>query len=327
MALAYYLPAGVLLTLLASWAAGRHGGPPASGPIALALIGLSAGQVDFCAFFISAQILITRRDLGRAGSSAGQLTLSGEGLCDGRRLISWPQVLRVRVHRGRIPRIAVRWQDEPASVGERTSVWLPSLYGVSPNEMAAVFEQFVTVEDPGRALAPVYDDQAGTVTFFANLGNLRARRHQHLRSFWQVLAMNAPAAAGLFVAGQPLAAGLVLAVTATLLLRQYGKVAELAKPLRLGRNGYGRMLLSPEHLTLAGTGIAISWSHVHDAALSHTGRTGLDGVIRCPEHDADESCRYRDRTINFHVADSLFSTTVDDLGAAFGRYVGIADGA
>jgi hypothetical protein len=180
----------------------------------------------------------------------------------------------------------------------------------------------VTTQAPG----PVYDESDGSVTFFANLGNLYARRRRYLHSLWLVPLMIAPAGAGLLVDGQPLAAGLVLTVTAALLLRQYGKLAELAGPLRLDRNGYGRMRLSPDSLTLAGTDVAIGWSHIHDATLSHSGRTGLDGVIECPEPEPDESCRYRGRTIRFHVADTLFSTTVDDLGAAFSRHVDVADG-
>jgi hypothetical protein len=189
--------------------------------------------------------------------------------------------------------------------------------------MTTAFEQYVAVEDPGRAQTPVYDDPEGTVRFFANLGDLHIRRRRYLHSFWRITLMIAPAGAGLFVAGQPLAAGLVLAVTASLLLRQYSKLAELARPLRLGKNGYGRMELTPDHLTLAGTDVAIRWTHIHDATLSHADRTGLDAVVKCPEPDPDTSCRYRGRTIKFHIADTLFSTTVDDLGAAFGRYTNV----
>jgi hypothetical protein len=328
MALAYYLPGGALLTFMASLAASHHGGPPVSGPaaglIASGLIALSAAQVDFYAVVIAAQILMAGRDLRRAGSTAGQLTLSGDGLSDGRKLIAWPQVRRVRMRRDGIAHVAVYWQARPGLVGRRKSMWLPSRYGVSPDAMTAAFERYAAVEDPGRPRAPVYDDLEGTVTFFANLGDLQIRRRRYLRGCWRIPLMIAPAGAGLFVAGQPLAAGLVLAVTASLLLRQYGKLAELARPLRLGKNGYGRMRLSRECLTLAGTDVAISWSHLHDATLSYSGRTGLDGVIKCPEPEPDESCRYRGRTIKLHIADTLFSTTVDELGAAFSRYIDVA---
>ena len=320
MALAYYLPGGALLTFVACWAAGadRH-----SGPLASALIALSALQVDFFAFVISAQILMAGRDLRRVGSPTGQLTLSSDGLSDGRRLIAWSRVRRVRVRRDGIQHVAVYLRD--TGLGRRKSVWLPSRYGVSADAMAATFEQYVTVEDPGRARAPVYDDQAGTVTFFANLGDLYLRRRRYRRSFWRVPLMIVPAAAGLFVVGQPLSAGLVLAATATLVLRQYGKLAELVKPLQLNKSGYGRMELSAEALTMAGTDIAISWPHIRAVALRRTGRTGLDGVIKCPEPEPDESCRYRGRTIKFHIADTLFSTTVDDLGVAFSRYIDVDD--
>ena len=328
MALVYYLPGGALLTFIASLAAERHGGSPgliAPGLIAPGLIALSAVQVDFFALVISAQILMASRDLHRVGSPAGQLTLSGDGLSSGPKLIAWPQVRRVRVRRDAIQHVVVHWRGKPGLFGRRKSVWLPSRYGVSPDAMAAVLGQYVAVEDPDRALAPSYDDQQGTVTFFANLGDLHVRRRRYLRSFWRIPLMIAPAGVGLLVAGQPLAAGLVLAVTAALLLRQYGKLAELVKPLRLSRNGYGRMRLSSESLTLAGTDVAIRWSHIHDATLSRTGRTGLDGAIRCPEPEPDGACRYRGRTIKFHIADTLFSTTVDDLGVAFRRYVDVAD--
>jgi len=318
-ALAFYLPGGALLTFLAPWVAGR-------GPLGAGLIALSAVQVDFYAFVGSAQIVQASRDLRRAGTAAGQLTLSGDGLSDGRRAIAWPQVRRVRVRRDGVQNVAVNWQARPGWSGRRKNAWQPARYGVSPEVMAAAFEPHVAVEDPGRARVPVFDDPPGTVTFFANLGGLHIQRRRYLRSFWHIPLMTGPATAGLFIADQPLAGGLVLAVTAGLLLRQYGKLAALIKPLRLGRNGYGRMLLSAEHLTLAGTDVAIGWSHIHEAKLSRTGRTGLDGMIRCPEPEPDESCRYRGRTIKFHIADSLFSTTVDDIGAAFGRHVDVADG-
>ncbi|HET7014965.1 MAG TPA: hypothetical protein VFI65_13705 [Streptosporangiaceae bacterium] len=343
-ALACYLPAGALLTFLAPWVADR-------GPLGAGLIALSAVQVDFYALVASAQIAQASRDLRLAGTAAGQLTLSGEGLSDARRLIAWPQVRQVRVCRDGVQHVAVTWlalaggsgpsgvrgcppasgvspraSTRPGWFGRRKNVWLPSRYGVSPDELAAAFERHVAVEDPGRARAPVFDDPPGTVRFFANLGGLQTQRRRYLRSFWRIPLMTGPAAVGLFIASQPLAGGLVLAVTSGLLLRQYGKLAALVKPLRLGRNGYGRMLLSAEHLTLAGTDVAISWSHVHEAKLSRTGRTGLDGLIRCPEPEPDEACRYRGRTIKFHIADSLFSATVDDIGAAFGRHVDVADG-
>ena len=316
-AAACYLPGGALLTFLASWvAAARPGGSIASG-----LIALSAVQVDFYAFVVMTQILLAKRDLRWAGTPAGELSLSSDGICAGSKLIAWPQVRRVRVHRDGVQHVAVIWRARPTRFGRRKSVWLPSRYGVSPDVLAAAFERHVAVADPGRARVPVYDDPPETVTFFANLGGLVIQRRRYLRSFWRIPLMTSPAVTGLFIGDQPLAAGLVLAVTAGLLLRQYDKLAALIKPLRLGRNGYGRMLLSPDCLTLAGTDVAIPWSHIRHAALSRTGRTGLNAVIRCPEPEPDTSCRYRGRTIKFHISDTLFSTTVDELGAAFGRYL------
>src|SRR5579859_7128183 len=105
VALACYLPAGLIMTAAAIWAAAR----PASGP-AIALIAVSTVQVDYYVVVVIVQLWLASRDLRRAGSAAGRLTLDTAGLDDGLRRVGWPQVTRVRVRRDRVPHVAVTWR-------------------------------------------------------------------------------------------------------------------------------------------------------------------------------------------------------------------------
>jgi hypothetical protein len=117
----------------------------------------------------------------------------------------------------------------------------------------------------------------------------------------------------------PLAA-LVLIVAAGLEVRLWRKLAMLAGLLKLSRAGRGRLLLTPEHVIWPGTDVAIPWSHVQGAAIARGQRPGLDGRVACPEPDPVRACRFRGHTISFHIAESLYHTTADDIGAAFARH-------
>lgn len=207
----------------------------------------------------------------------------------------------------------------PASGRRTRRAFSNGYYGVGLDELAAAFERHGPVLDPCRPRKPAHDDQAGTVTFFVNQGDLRARRHRYLRSICQLPLMLCPALAGLFLVRQPLAAAFVLTVLCGLVIRQCRKIAELAPPLRLSRGGLGRLLLTPDYVKLAGTDVAIPWSHIQGATLTRRERPGLDALLECPDPDPVPRCRFRDRRISVHIAESLYCTTADD-GAAFARY-------
>ena len=180
------------------------------------------------------------------------------------------------------------------------------------------------MDDPARPRPPVRDDAAGTVTFFLDDGALRAQRRRHLRSLWQLPALLGPAIAGLAAVHLPLVAAWALAVLAGLMLAQRSNLAKLARSLRLGRGGRGRLLLAPEHLMLAGTDVPIPWSHIHGAAMAGPDRPGLGGTISCPDPGPAHRCGFRGRTIRFHIAESLYGTTAAEIGAAFARYTRVA---
>jgi hypothetical protein len=139
--------------------------------------------------------------------------------------------------------------------------------------------------------------------------------------------MICPAIAGLFLAGQPLFASPVLALAVLLVVRQQHKLASLRRPLSLNRGGLGRLELTPDHITLAGTSHPIPWSHIQDATAVRNGRSGLSGVIVCPDSEPEPSCRFSNRTIKFHIDEALYNTTVDDIASAFARYTTVATSA
>jgi hypothetical protein len=313
-ALACYVPGGLILTGLTAWAAGQ----PAA-VVAATLIGLSAVHVDYYAFVAVVQARLLRLDQRRAGTANGEFVLDGEGMRDGVKSIMWRDVATVRLNRNGVPHVEVIARRS----GGRRRRLAPhnARYGVSLDELGAAFERFVPVIDPGRPREPVRDDQADTVTFFVNQVDLRAVRRRYLRSLWQLPVMLCPAIAGLFLLRQDVVAILVLAVLSGLLVLQSRKMRKRARPLRLSRNGRGRLLLTPKHITLAGTDVAIPWTHIHGAAVNRTGRAGLDARVECPESEPSPGCRFRGRTIAFHIADSLYNTTADDIGVAFARYI------
>lgn len=190
--------------------------------------------------------------------------------------------------------------------------------------MADSFERFVTIEIKVRPRVPVFDEPPGTVTFFANLIGLQARRDRHLRGLWRLIGMLAPAAAGLLLASQPVAAALVLAVLGLLVVRQLRKLQPLRRPLTLDRGGRGRLELTADHVMLAGTSVPIPWSHIQGASTTDNRRSGLSGVIACPEGEPEPSCRFSNRTIEFHIDEALYNTTVNDIAAAFARFTTVA---
>jgi hypothetical protein len=186
--------------------------------------------------------------------------------------------------------------------------------------MAEAFERYVAIELKVRPRPPVFDQPPGTITFFVDLLGLRARRGRHVRGAWRLMGMICPAAAGLYAASQPVASAAVLIVLVLLVSRQLRKLAKLKRPLSLDRDGLGRLELTPDHLTLAGTSVPIPWSHVKDAATAHDDRPGLNAVIACPDDEPEPSCRFRNRTISFHIGSALYNSTVSDIAAAFARY-------
>lgn len=318
LALACYLAGGLAVTAVAVWAVIR----PAS-VIAAGLISISAVQVDYYVVVVIVQLWLVGRDLRRAGAPAGRLTLDRDGLDDGRRRVAWDQVTRVRGRRDRVPHVAVTWRRAVRS-RRRTIALRPAWYSVSLDAMAEAFERFVPIEVKVRPRAPAVDEPPGTVTFFVNLIGLQARRDRYRLSLVTLLTMIGPAAAGLFVAGQPVLASLLLVLAVLLVIREQRKLASLKRPLSLNRDDLGRLELTAEHIMLAGTKHPIPWSHVQDATARGNGRSGLSGVIACPGPEPESSCRFGNRTIKFHIDEALYNTTTDDLVAAFARYTTVA---
>lgn len=322
-ALACYLAAGLAMTTVAIWAAIRPASVIAPVLTGAVLIAIGAVQVDYHVVVVVVQLWLTGRDLRRAGSAVGRLTLDRDGLDDGLRRIAWDQVIRVRVRRDRVPHVAVTWRRVARS-RRRVTALRPAWYNVSLDVMAEAFERFVPIEVKARPRTPAVDEPPGTITFFVNLIGLQARRDRYLLSLVTLLAMIGPAVAGLFLAGQPVLASVLLALAVLLVIRHQRKLASLKRPLSLNRDGLGRLELTPEHVTLAGTKHPIPWSHIRDAIACGNGRSGLSGVIACPGPEPESSCRFGNRTIKFRIDEALYNTTTDDLVAAFARYTPVA---
>ena len=109
------------------------------------------------------------------------------------------------------------------------------------------------------------------------------------------------------------------------MVTEWGRVTKLSRLLRISRGGLGRLLLTPEHLKLAGTDVPIPWSHVQEATVARGKRPGLGGTVACPDPEPEPQCRFRGRRISFHIAQSLYYSTPDDIGAAFGRYTRVGN--
>lgn len=109
------------------------------------------------------------------------------------------------------------------------------------------------------------------------------------------------------------------------MVTEWAKVAKLSRLLRISRGGLGRLLLTPDHLKLAGADVPIPWSHVQGATIARGKRPGLSGIVACPDPEPEPGCRFRGRRISFHIAQSLYFSTPDDIGAAFGRYTRVGN--
>ncbi|HEX7993235.1 MAG TPA: hypothetical protein VF506_04885 [Streptosporangiaceae bacterium] len=317
-ALSSYLPAAAIMISLTAWVAARNDG--AWPPI---LIGLATVQVCYFAVVCIYQAIGTERMLRRAGTPAGRLTLTGSGADDGQRSWAWPDVERVRAYRTSVPHLRIYMRR--TGLRRRVVPCRSTVYGVGVDELIAAFEPFVPIADPDRPPAPARE-AGGTTTFFFNHWQLSARRRRNLRSCWQVPLMAIPAAVGLGVAGWWPVAGAVLVPAVVLIAVTTRRVLATDRLLALGKNGQGRLLLTPGDLTLAGTDVAIPWSHVQEAALVRGEEPRVTGIISCPDpaHQDERHCRFADRSISFSIGARMYATTIDDVAAAFGEHVPVA---
>ncbi len=317
-ALYAYLPAAVIMISLTAWIASRNDGVwPAI------LIGLATVQVSWFAVACGYQAIGTGRMLRCAGTPAGRLAITESGADDGRRSWAWSEVERVRAYRTSVPHLRIYLRQ--TGLHRRVQACRSTVYGVGLDELIAAFEPFVPVADPDRPLAPARE-AGGTTTFFFNHWELTARRRRNLRSCWQIPLMAMPAAVGLGLAGWWPVGGAVLVPAVVLMAVTARRVRATDRLLALGKNGQGRLLLTPSDLTLAGTDVAIPWSHVHDAALVRGEEPRVTGVISCPDpaHQDDRRCRFADRRISFSIGARMYATTIDDVAAAFGEHISVA---
>ena len=303
------------------------------GTWAAILLGLAAVQVCYFALVCGYQVITTQRMLRRAGTPPGKLTITTSGADDGQHSWAWADVERVRAYRTSVPHLRIYLHR--SGLRRRVVPCRSTVYGVGLDDLIAAFEPFVAVADPDRPLAPARD-AGGTTTFFFNNWQLAARRRRNLRSSWQIPLMAAPAAIGLGLAGYwPV--GVAVVVPALVLMTVTSRrVREMDRLLALGKNGHGRLLLTPGDLTLAGTDVAIPWSHVQDAALVRGEEPRVTGVICCPEpahqgephqgwaHQGNEPCKFAHRKISFSIGARMYATTIDDVAAAFGEHVPVA---
>jgi hypothetical protein len=261
--------------------------------------------------------------LRRAGTPAGRLTITASGGDDGQRSWAWADVERVRAYRTSVPHLRMykRW----TGLRRRVVRCRSAVYGVALDELIAAVEPFVPVADPDRPLAPERN-AGGNTTFFFNHWQLTARRRRNLRSCWQVPLMATPAAIGLDLARYWPAGVATLVPAVVLMIVTARRVRAMDRLLALGKNGQGRLLLTPADLTLAGTDVAIPWSHVQDAALVRGEEPRVTGVISCPDpaHQDEGRCRFTDRRISFSIGARMYATTIDDVAAAFGEHVPLA---
>lgn len=316
-ALFSYLPAAAIVIGLTVWVASRNN---VTWPAIL--IGLAAVQVAYFAFVCGYQAIATARMLRRAGTPAGWLTITASGADDGRHSWAWADVERVRAYRTSAAHLRV--YKHRTGLRRRVVPCRSTVYGVGLDHLIAAFEPFVPVDDPDRPLAPA--DAGGTTTFFFNNWQLNARRSRNLRSCWQIPLMATPAAVGLGLAGYWPVSVAVLVPAVVLMTVTARRVREMDRLLALGNNGHGRLLLTPGDLTLAGTDVAIPWSHVQDAALVRGEEPRVTGVISCPDlaHQDNGRCKFADRRISFSIGARMYATTIDDVAAAFGEHVAVA---
>jgi len=317
-ALSSYVPGAAIMISLTTWVASRNVGTwPAM------LIGLAAVQVSYFAFVCLYEAIATERMLRRAGTPTGRLTITASGADDGLRSWAWAEVERVRAYRTSVPHLRI--YKRRTGLRRRVGPCRSTVYGVGLDELIAAVDPFVPVADPDHPLAPERD-AVGTTTIFFNHWQLTARRRRNLRSCWQIPLMATPAAIGLLLAGYWPVGVAVLVPAVVLMMVAAQRVRAMDRLLALGKNGQGRLLLTPGDLTLAGTNVAIPWSHVHDAALVRGEEPRVTGVISCPDpaHRDDGRCRFADRRISFSIGARMYATTIDDVAAAFGEHVPVA---
>lgn len=317
VAVAWYLSGAVILTALAAWSASR----PADAAAA-ALIALSAAQVDYFAYAAVARLWLVSRDLRRVGTPAGQLALDSEGVRIGHEVIDWRQVEKVRARRRGVPSHIELTVRRPEGRRRKRRIY-NRYYDVYLDELAAAFGRKAPVAGAGQPRRPARDEATGTITFFFNDWVLRPLRYYHLWSLWEIPLMFGPAGAGLFIMHQSLAATFVLAAGCGFALLECAKVAVTSRLLRVSRRGLGRLVLTPDYLKLPGTDVPVPWSHVQGATVVRGQRPGLAGVVACPDPDPASDCKLRGRRSPFHIAESLYYTTADDIGGAFARYTDV----
>ncbi|MGN6792133.1 MAG: hypothetical protein ACTHJW_07055 [Streptosporangiaceae bacterium] len=317
-ALITYPPGAVIMIGLTAWIA-RDGALPAI------VIGLSAAQVCYFAFICGYQAIATERMLRRAGTAAGELALTESGANDGRRSWAWADVERVRAYRTSVPqlRVYLRRTGPFAWLRRRVVACRSTSYGVGLDELIAAFEPFVPVTDPDRPLEPARD-ASGTATFFFNHWQLTARRRRNLRSCWQIPLMALPVAAGLELAGYWPVGAAILIPALLLMVTTARRVRATDRLLSLSKNGQGRLQLTPGDLTLAGTDVAIPWSHVQDTALVRGEEPRVTGVISCPDPARHRRCNFADRRISFSIGARMYATTIEDVASAFGEHVPVS---
>jgi hypothetical protein len=300
LALAAYLPGAAIMIALTAWVAGEVALPAV-------VIGLSTIQVSYFAFVCAFQAIATEQMLRRSATAAGRLALTASGADDGLRTWAWADVKRVRAYRTSTPHLRVYLRRTGAGragqprtgplwtrLRRRVIACSSTVYGVGLDELIAAFEPYVPVSDPDRPLAPARE-AGGTTTFFFSHWQMTARRGRNLRSCWQVPLMAIPAAVGLGLTGYWPLIAVVLVPAAVMVTVTAQRVLEMDRLLGLGKNGHGRLLLTPGDMTLAGTDVPIPWSHVHDAALVRGEEPRVTGVITCP--DPDGRCRFANRRI------------------------------
>ncbi len=318
-ALIAYVTASLVLAALTAWAAARAGGSWLA-----VLIGLSAAQVTFYAVLCIVQTRSIGAMLRLAGTEAGQLIITSTGGDDGQRSWAWADAEKVRAHRTSIPHLRVHLRR--GSRRRRVFACPSTVYGIDLDELIAAIEPFMPVTDPQRPRPPARNEQAGTTTFYFNGWQLTARRRRNLRTFWQAPLTLGPAAAGLVLAGYWPGALAVLAPGAALVVVSARRVRATNRLLRIGKNATGRLLLTPDDLTLAGTNVAIPWSHVQGAVLARGDEPRVIGTIACPgqAHADGEHCNFTGRAIKFSIGAKMYATSIDEIAGAFGRHVPVA---
>ncbi|HEY7222608.1 MAG TPA: hypothetical protein VH561_03190 [Micromonosporaceae bacterium] len=295
---------------------------PAREPVALALFAVGALQLLFWDAQILRVLLRLRRLSRDAGGPSGGLTVDSTGIDDGRGAVPWSAVRTARVYRDAVPRLTVvlRRGTGRRGTGRRLRSYQAVNYATTVDDLAAAFAPHVAVVDRRAPLPPLHDEAAGVDEFSFRLWPIRARRTAYARNALLVAAMLLPPVAGLLVVGQPAAAALLVVLLAGYVVWCLRRAAKAHRELRkLGGGGRGRLRLTADHLLWTGIDVPIEWRHVHDVRVDPDGSGSLVGVFSC--RDESHACPYRDKSIAFRTRPETYTTTLDDLIAAFSRHV------